>query len=277
MSGYILCREPMAAVPYYIENIGINIYSVEELCYCLKENVFLLDQELVSVKLADWLEKECGLQELAKSLNPLVNQKESLPVFVFKILEYTGFYDSHTLNGISQSLQAGASLSEFEKKKKRGDFLVSNHKYTKALLEYKWLLSELPGSETQIRAGVLHNMGTALARLFMFEEAAQRFLESYRLSPEPDCYRDYLAAKRMFYDDQEYIGFVAGLPEAYDVSLKLEREVDLILEEWENGEERKGLAALFSLKEDGHNSLYYEEIDIQVQRLKDRYREYTQF
>ena len=220
MGRVILCIGNQAKIPYYFEKLGIQVWSVEELCYCLKENVFLLDQELVSVKLADWLEKECGLQELAKSLNPLVNQKESLPVFVFKILEYTGFYDSHTLNGISQSLQAGASLSEFEKKKKRGDFLVSNHKYTKALLEYEWLLSELPGSETQIRAGVLHNMGTALARLFMFEEAAQRFLESYRLSPEPDCYRDYLAAKRMFYDDQEYIGFVAGLPEAYDVSLE---------------------------------------------------------
>lgn len=277
MGRVILCIGNHAKIPYYFEKLGIQVWSVEELCYCLKENVFLLDQELVSVKLADWLEKECGLQELAKSLYPLVNQKESLPVFVFKILEYTGFYDSHTLNGISQNLQAGASLSEFEKKKKRGDFLVSNHKYTKALLEYEWLLSELPDSETQIRAGVLHNMGTALARLFMFEEAAQRFLESYRLSPEPDCYRDYLAAKRMFYDDQEYIGFVSGLPEAYDVSLKLEREVDLILEEWENGEERKGLAALFSLKEEGHNSLYYEEIDMQVQRLKDRYREYTQF
>lgn len=277
MGRVILCIGNHAKNPYYFEKLGIQVWSVEELCYCLKENVFLLDQELVTRKLADWLEEECGLPELAKSLYPLVNQKESLSVFIFKILEYTGFYDSHVLNGISQSLQAGAGLSEFEKKKKRGDFLVCNHRYTKALVEYEWLLSELPDSETQIRAGVLHNMGVASARLFMFEEAAERFEESYRLKPEPVCFRDFLAAKRMLYDDQEYIAFVAGLPEAYDISLSLEKEVDQILEDYENGEEQKGLTELFSLKQEGHKSLYYEEIDIQVQRLKDRYREYTQF
>ena len=48
MSGYILCREPMAAVPYYIENIGINIYSVEELCYYLYKNLHLADDSLMN-------------------------------------------------------------------------------------------------------------------------------------------------------------------------------------------------------------------------------------
>lgn len=33
MSGYILCQLKRAEIPYYIENISTNIYSIEELCY----------------------------------------------------------------------------------------------------------------------------------------------------------------------------------------------------------------------------------------------------
>ena len=33
MSGYILCHEKKAARPYYIEAVGIRIWTIEELCY----------------------------------------------------------------------------------------------------------------------------------------------------------------------------------------------------------------------------------------------------
>ena len=33
MSGYILCQVKRAKLPYYIENISTNIYSIEELCF----------------------------------------------------------------------------------------------------------------------------------------------------------------------------------------------------------------------------------------------------
>ena len=31
MSGYILCQTQKAKIPYYIENISTNVYSLEEL------------------------------------------------------------------------------------------------------------------------------------------------------------------------------------------------------------------------------------------------------
>ena len=38
MSGYILCHEKKAARPYYIEAVGIRIWTIEELCYHLKDS-----------------------------------------------------------------------------------------------------------------------------------------------------------------------------------------------------------------------------------------------
>ena len=276
MGRVILCTGKTATIPYYFDKLGIRVWSVEELCYCFHENAFLIEQDIVSKKLTDWLAKECGLQELAESLIPLVHQKGSLAAFVVKILEYVGYYDLQTLTHVSNTLQSGASRSDYEKKKKRGDYLVTNHKYAKALQEYDWLLMDLPESETKVKAGVLHNKGVALAGLFLFDDAAREFMAAYELSGEEEFYRDYLAAKRMQYDDKEYISFIADIPGAYDVSIQLEREVDGILEEWENGDEVRVLSELYAMREAGQKNIYYEEIDRRAQALKEQYREYVQ-
>ena len=276
MGRVLLCAGKVATTPYVFEKLGIRVWSVEELCYCLRENAFLLEQEVVSRRLVEWIGKECDLQELAESLRPFLRQKGNLAAFVIKILQYTGYYDSSILEQVSRTVQSGASLSDYEKKKNRADYLVENQQYGKALREYEWLLTELPEHEQKLRAKVIHNRAVALAELFLFEDASRQFLEAYRLLPEPEYYRDYLAAMRMLYDDKEYISFIAEQPEAYEASLQLEREVDAILEDWEQGEKLQELSELFALKEEGKKTLYYEEIDVRVQAIKEHCREITQ-
>ena len=38
-----VCVGSYAKMPYRIPGLGTDVYSMEELCYCLKENAFLLD------------------------------------------------------------------------------------------------------------------------------------------------------------------------------------------------------------------------------------------
>ena len=42
MAGVILSRSKYAEKPYYITNMSINIYSLEELCYYIYNNICLL-------------------------------------------------------------------------------------------------------------------------------------------------------------------------------------------------------------------------------------------
>ena len=62
--GYILCQVKRAKVPYYIENISMNIYSIEELCYYMYHNIYLLDETIINEGLCFWLRDELNLRRL---------------------------------------------------------------------------------------------------------------------------------------------------------------------------------------------------------------------
>ena len=59
--GYDLCLLGQAKTPYFIENIRTNIYSLEELCFYLYNNVCLIDDSIINEGLCDWLRDELGL------------------------------------------------------------------------------------------------------------------------------------------------------------------------------------------------------------------------
>ena len=66
--SFDLCQVKKAEKPYYIESIGIHIYTIEELCFYLYENIYLIDQTIINEALCDWLRDELGLKKLYRQL-----------------------------------------------------------------------------------------------------------------------------------------------------------------------------------------------------------------
>ena len=44
--------------PYFIENISTNIYTLEELCYYLFHNLYLIDDTVMNERLCLWLQDD---------------------------------------------------------------------------------------------------------------------------------------------------------------------------------------------------------------------------
>ena len=53
-----LCVGEYCENAYNVEGLDIRVYSMEELCYCLKENAFLLDLSIMNDKLVENV--KCG-------------------------------------------------------------------------------------------------------------------------------------------------------------------------------------------------------------------------
>lgn len=271
--------------PYCIAGLEVPVYCIEELCYCIKENAFLLDGSLMSDALVDWIGSECGLKELAENLFPLIHRQGSLSTFVIMILEYVGLYDSTVIQSVVQVLKKGAGLSGIEKRKRQIDYMVEKKKYMAALRGYDALLAkweeqagedretspELPAAE--VRASILHNKGVAMAHLMQYAKAAECFRQAAEISHRTSEYVTYLAAKRMELSEGDYIAFAAGVSGSYDGALQLEKTLERVQKGWEEQVSYKRLAARKSWREGSDRHKYYEENERLTQALKDDYRE----
>ncbi len=273
MGKILLKTGENAKTPYYFENLGIRVFSAEELCYVLKENAFLLDREIVDKRLVRWIDESLKLKELAISLYPLLHQKTSVGAFVGMILQYIQFYDPDTVRQVEDIYKKSANLNIYEKLKTRIDYMAANGKYGPALLEYDALLSQMPEGEEDLTARIMHNKGIALCGLFLFEEAAEQFQRSYEMLKDEETLIEYLAAKRMSMGDGDYISFAAGLPEYYEQTLELERRMEALQVQWEETAEKQYLNERLGWKAEGEAVRYYEETDRKIQELKNRYRQ----
>lgn len=275
-----VCVGNYASTPYCVPGIEINVCCMEELCFVLKENAFLLDFSVMNDELLDWLERECGQKELARALHPMVHKQGSLSAFVAAILNYVGLYDEQTVAEAEQVLKQGAGLSSIEKKKSQVDYLVKKKKYTLAVRGYDGLIQKwqenveegeaLPAAECL--ASIWHNKGVALAGIMIYEKAAECFLKAYELEERRDFYRDYLAAKRMALNESEYVAFVAENTERYELTLELEKDMERLTDEWEQQPEYLMLYAHRELRTGDRKQKYYEENERLTQTLKDSYR-----
>ena len=244
-----LCVGEYCENAYTVEELGISVCCMEELCYCLKENAFLLDLSIMNDKLADWIGEECKVRELAKQLYPMIHKQGSLSVFVLTILQYVGMYGEEDLKQVEQVLKQGAGLSNLEKRKSQIDYMVEKRKYAAAIRGYDMLLEtwstleaegrELPAGK--VRASILHNKGVALTGLMLYDKAAEQFREAWQSDPDRVHLDAYLAAKRMELPEDAYVAFAAQNPENYTESLELEKRIEQFEREWEQQPEYRQL------------------------------------
>lgn len=274
-----VCVGDYAKTPYCIPGLEMNVYCMEELCYCLKENSFLLDLSLMNDRLLHWIEQECGLKELARTLHPLVHRQGSLSDFVDMILSFVGLYEEPVRREVGLALKQGAGLSRIEKRKSQVDHLVKKKKYLAAVREYDGLLSKWRELEEQGEAlpavgclsAIFHNKGVALAGLMLYDSAAECFLSAYEADGDINCYRDYLAAKRMELSEDDYVPFAAEQTQRYEYTLELEKDIEKFMTEWEQQPE---YLLLFNRREARNvdRQRYHTEGGRLIQTLKDSYR-----
>ena len=60
---------------------------MEELCYFIAGNVFLLDDSFMNEELCIWIEKQMGAYKLAENLRNVIHVGRRLSVFVDLILD----------------------------------------------------------------------------------------------------------------------------------------------------------------------------------------------
>lgn len=273
MTRVILSTGKYAETPFYVEKVYANVYCYEELCYVLYENAFLIDKDIVSKSLADWIGTELGLMDLARTLYSLINQNSGAASFVGAILDYALFYSHEEIEKVESVLRMNAGLSVFEKWKAKADFLYENRHFLLAIKEYEHLLDNLGEDELELKSHIYNNMGVTYMALYLYDSARKYFMKSYEIDNNETAFKHYLTVQRLALTDDQYIKMIADREEAYRQSLSIEGDMERVRTEYDSSDEAVKLKELFELKEQKDAALYYEEIGHITERLKEDYRD----
>ena len=77
MGSLILCHKKRAKQPYEITRVHIRVYTIEELCYYVCNNLYLIDHTIMNPQLCQWIRTELSLPRLAQAA-PYWPQREVL-------------------------------------------------------------------------------------------------------------------------------------------------------------------------------------------------------
>ena len=273
MTRPILCIGSYAQNPYTIEKIGKRVFCIEELCYCIVQNAFLLDEETFGEELFDWIERECSLVRLSDELRSMYAKRCSMAAIAGTILDYVGYNTRKEVDKTEQILRGNAGLNMYQKKLQRADFLFKNDRYAMAFREYEFLLNNTPDIDGRLRAHIEHNEGVMYARLFLFEKAAQLFLKAYEDGGNKESYLQYLSAVRMNLSNKEYVSFIADSDKAYESSMEVERRVKEAEELYASSQDNLMLRTLSVYKAEGKMHEYYNKVGEITDGMKLSYRE----
>lgn len=274
MGDLLLCEGPAAGVPYYIEGVSINIYSMEELCYYIANNTYLLEKSFMNVELCVWLEREFNNVQLAEKLRELIETEGKLSMFVQEILNDCGYCTVQETRDILQILSELEEKSDFECRKIRADRLMEKEKFLSSIYEYKRLLDSEEAREVgaQLKGDIWHNLAIAYARMFLFDEAASCFSQAFELNGRQESLKAQLFTYLCMHNEGEFLK-VARANCMDDMAVQaLQNEWAIRSENLKTEEFRQRINQVLSGDSHEYRTKYKQEISDIIFQWKEDYR-----
>ena len=268
-----MCLGTLSTTPYFLSGLGVNIYSMDELCYYLCVNAYILDNDLIDVRLCDYMRDSLEMPELATKLRQMIKSQKTLGEMVTTILVDTNYCNEEEIARIKQILVDNASLSFAAKRKVRGDNLLCANKYPRAIEEYQYVLSVLKKEEEpELYSSILHNVGCAYSMMFLLEKAGEYFKQAYDIDKSRESLVMYLVCLRLTAKKEEYDRIV--VKNGYDerVALEAVRIMTSAREAQIDTPYGEAMKEILELHDAGKVSDFYRAVDGTLESWKLEYR-----
>lgn len=176
--GLILCDSREVFTPYYIPELGINIYSLEELCYLIVNYPYISLDNFADDDLIRFANDELYI--------PV--QKGTNDEVILSILYFSDYYRNEEIDRFRETISEMRKLDKYDFLNRKGDFLFSIEKYGKADSYYKSSLNllEFSKADSRLKGSIWKKRGCCLANMFETDEAFDAFRTSYELNNDKE-------------------------------------------------------------------------------------------
>ncbi len=231
MGSLILCHDKHATHPYEITRIHCKIFTLEELCYYLCNNLYLIDYTIMNQQLLSWLEEELEMTELAGQLRDVIRLKGSVEKFVLTILKASKIYREPEMIRIQNVLEHLKNQKDIERQKYKGDNLLESGEIEEAILVYQAILNgERDESvDAKFYGKIYACLGAAYGRLFLYQESAKMYDRAYQICGDKALLKPYLYASYKYMSLEEYHILLSKHEEYVEVNAQMRREMEEIM------------------------------------------------
>ena len=260
MGKIILCRGQRTDKPYVTPQTDIKLYSAEELCYYIYNNIYLIGQDLIDDNLIEFLQA-VGEGELAARVKKLKESGASLAQILVTILKSIDYYSVAEIEQLKEILNTLGKQSVCERLKARGDGYLNAKFYFAAISCYESIIKDYKGKDLLAAdyAKVYHNLGTAYARMFMYEKAIEYYDEAYRLGQHEESRKCSVAASIMAKKDKEPVNV-----DVQEDEYVVQRELETLMDNARYSDEYRELEDIDRLKGDGNLTQFNQAIDAKL-------------
>ena len=228
MGSLILCHDKHATHPYEITRIHCKIYTIEELCYYLCNNLYLIDYTIMNEQLCVWLEEDLQLSKLAEELRDVIRLRGTVEKFVLTILKGSTIYQEPEMIRIQNVLEKLKNQKDIERQKFKGDNLLDSGEMEEAILVYQGILNEETDEsvEAKFYGKVYACLGAAYGRLFLYKEAARMYDRAYQICEDIVLLRPYLYASYKYMSLEEYHILLTKNSYYVEVNAQMRQEIE---------------------------------------------------
>lgn len=202
----IVAKGKLAKKAYEMPYTRVKIYTIEELCYYIYNNIYTINEDFFQPGLPVWLREELDMPVLSEKLAYMIEEEHGIKDLVVTILCSCDYYKEDEIREIVKILDEIASLPIYLKKKIKADNYLRAGRYGKSIQEYRKLLhgSFTINFKPEEYGNILHNLGIAHFYISSFEEAMEDFKEAYSRNHNPQSIRQYLWILLMQGKEQEF-------------------------------------------------------------------------
>lgn len=274
MGKIILCEARQAVIPYVFANTKVEVYSYEELCFYIYNNVALLYREQFQGKLVQWVKSELEMEELADTIMEKLSVDAELVDILVAILSAGSYYETAEIRQFIDKQELVELLPENEKIKLRADSFLMYKRLLKAISLYDDILrQEETITDKRLIGDVYHNKGVALAKNMELTKAKYSFLEAYKCNQKRPSLEAYITL-RLLEEESEAVAQEArtfGMEEAdfNRISMLLEDAID---DSSNTVAFTRYQKALYN-KEHGDYEAFNQRVDMLLNQWKEEFRE----
>jgi len=260
--------------PYYFEFTDTRIYSIEELCYYIYNNIYIIEKKIFTKELATWIDEELDMYELSKKMNYMIDNDKSLKDIIVTILCSADYYFEEDIKKLIKTIDKIDGLPNILRRKIKADNFLRCRNYALAEKEYTDILSsyEIKNIDVKEQGNILHNLAIVKLYTSSIKSASKKFKEAYLKNENEESLKQYLYSIRLCNDEKEFEDEVHDLSVSKEIIAEVSNVFKKTVSEACNTDKYIQIKRLNNIKKDGRVSEYYDIIDKLVLEWKKDYK-----